>query len=356
MGAVLHPADLDAAHVVGLATCHSAEKCGEVIVASEVEYKMFKATGWSFTSDDGATPVVLQSTDGSSHVVLQRNYFDHARMTQSVVVRGPTGVNEIFVKVRREERKGGCAPSSFSLSHFLPSPPPPLTRARTHILQGSFETIAALCKPGSLPAEFATAARQHALEGCYVLALAKRLLGPSVSGSLAACEACCGDARAHAQQEGRVRRSSRVDKPPPLPFHLQPDAAHTDLQRDDIERDLDLMGLIIFRNEIREDSAPTIAKLRVSLAPHQESGVFFLRTLPRRGATQLTMRRTHSVCGKTPSTGRRHPRRDDHRRLAPVRRLHRARERHGALSDAPDSGRVRQQDGGGPVGGDDGPR
>lgn len=113
-----------------------------------------------------------------------------------------------------------------------------------------------------------------------MLALAKRLLGPSVSGSVAASRARCGDARANAQQKVRVRRSSRVDQPPPLPFHLQPDAAHTNLQRDDIERDLDLMGLIIFRNEIREDSAPTIAKLRVSLAPHREFRVCFLRTLP----------------------------------------------------------------------------
>ena len=137
MGAVLHPADLDAAHVVGLATCHSAEKCGEVIVASEVEYKMFKATGWSFTSDDGATPVVLQSTDGSSHVVLQRNDFDHERMTQSVVVRGPTGVNEIFVKVREERKKGRRLVAR--LPPFLSpvSCPRPLPRSRTQALTSS---------------------------------------------------------------------------------------------------------------------------------------------------------------------------------------------------------------------------
>jgi len=132
MGAVLHPADLDAAHVVGLATCHSAEKCGEVIVASEVEYKMFEATGWSFTSDDGATPVVLQSTDGSSHVVLQRNDFDHERMTQSVVVRGPTGVNEIFVKVREERKKGRRLRAFLLFSPPFPALAPSPAHARKH--------------------------------------------------------------------------------------------------------------------------------------------------------------------------------------------------------------------------------
>jgi E1-E2 ATPase len=85
---------------VGLATCHSAEKCADVIVASEVEFKMFEATGWLFTSADGATPVVLESPAGASYTVLQRNDFDNTRQTQSVVVQGPTGECDIFVKVR----------------------------------------------------------------------------------------------------------------------------------------------------------------------------------------------------------------------------------------------------------------
>lgn len=36
------------------------------------------------------------------------------------------------------------------------------------------------------------------------------------------------------------------------------------LDRDDMERDLTFQGLIIFRNELRDDSAATIAKLKVS--------------------------------------------------------------------------------------------
>ena len=35
------------------------------------------------------------------------------------------------------------------------------------------------------------------------------------------------------------------------------------MDRDDMERDLTFQGLIIFRNELRDDSAATIAKLKV---------------------------------------------------------------------------------------------
>lgn len=123
MGAITHPTDLDPAAVVGLATCHSAEKCGDVIVASEVEFKMFQATGWRFTSPDGAVPVVLESSDGSSHIVLQRNEFCHTRMTQSVVVKGPEGVHEIFVKVRRERGAAAATPETAATPHFFESAP-----------------------------------------------------------------------------------------------------------------------------------------------------------------------------------------------------------------------------------------
>ena len=101
---------------------------------------MFEATGWTFASGDGEVPVVLRSPSGGEYTLLQRYDFDHTRMTQSVVVRAPDGAQEIFVK-------------------------------------GSFEKIGALCRPGSLTAEHGAIARSHAMNGCYVLALASRSLG-----------------------------------------------------------------------------------------------------------------------------------------------------------------------------------
>lgn len=101
---------------------------------------MLEATGWKFASGDGEVPVVLRSPDGGLHTLVQRYDFDHTRMTQSVVVRGPGGDQTIFVK-------------------------------------GSFEKIAALCRPGSVAAGYGAIARHHAMNGCYVLALASRKLG-----------------------------------------------------------------------------------------------------------------------------------------------------------------------------------
>ena len=98
--ALVSATDAAPAALVGLATCHSAEKCADVIVASEVEFKMFQATGWRFVSADGAMPVVLQSPAGDEYTVLQRNDFDNTRQTQSVVVKGPGDRHDIFVKVR----------------------------------------------------------------------------------------------------------------------------------------------------------------------------------------------------------------------------------------------------------------
>ena len=45
------------------------------------------------------------------------------------------------------------------------------------------------------------------------------------------------------------------------------------MDRDEMERDLTFQGLIIFRNELREDSAATIAKLKVR-------AVFFVCGVP----------------------------------------------------------------------------
>ena len=143
MGPLLSAADSHSDHLVGLATCNNAEKVGDTIVANEVEFKMFQATGWKFSSSDGVSPVVLTCGEGKAHVVHQRNEFCHSRMTQSVLVEKPCGVREIFVK-------------------------------------GSFETVAAFCKPETLPADYARVAQRHALAGCYVLGLAKRVVGTQV--------------------------------------------------------------------------------------------------------------------------------------------------------------------------------
>ena len=233
MGPLLSAADSHADHLVGLATCNNAEKVGDTIVANEVEYKMFQATGWKFTSSDGVSPVVLTCGEGNAHIVHQRNDFCHSRMTQSVIVEKPCGTKEIYVK-------------------------------------GSFETVAAFCKPESLPADYASVAQRHALAGCYVLALAKRVLGTQVRRIvfLLRADKCSrglrGRRRAATHRNGtltEITSTSITSK-----FSLSPrqrSPLNMPMDRDDMERDLTFQGLIIFRNELRDDSAATIAKLKV---------------------------------------------------------------------------------------------
>ena len=179
MGPLLSAADSHADHLVGLATCNNAEKVGDMIVANEVEYKMFQATGWKFTSSDGVSPVVLTCGEGRAHVVHQRNDFCHSRMTQSVIVEKPCGVKEIYVK-------------------------------------GSFETVAAFCKQETLPADYARVAQRHALAGCYVLALAKRVLGTQVR-RIVFCYVRT-NARADCEADAALRRieTARSPKSPQL--------------------------------------------------------------------------------------------------------------------------------------------
>jgi hypothetical protein len=168
---------------------------------------MFEATGWIFASGDGEVPVVLRSPAGGQYTLLQRYNFDHTRMTQSVVVRGPDGSQDIFVK-------------------------------------GSFEKIGALCRPGSLTAEHGAIARSHAMNGCYVLALASRRAG------VAGVEVRSGEEGREEEVRGvgygRARaasdRETQLRSQPPI-FHMGPLHAApkcTALQRSGAE-ELDLL-------------------------------------------------------------------------------------------------------------------
>ena len=181
---------------------------------------MFEATGWTFASADGVVPIVVRSPTGGDYTILQRFDFDHARMTQSVVVRAPNSDQAVYVN-------------------------------------GSFEKIGALCRPASLPADYVAIAQSHAMNGCYVLALASRSLGPAgaeVRAESERREVCAvmdvGHPRAHEHTHQTRSLQDALDAWKPL-------------ARDAMEADLTFSGLIIFRNELRPDSADTIAKLKV---------------------------------------------------------------------------------------------
>ena len=119
LGKMMGVDDLHEDYHPGLATCHAAEKCGDIVVANEVELKMIEATGWRMTSPDGALPVRMESAHGKAYTVLQRQPFDHARQSQSVVAQGPGGEVEVFVKAGWGGRYGWGGRAGGCLVHWF---------------------------------------------------------------------------------------------------------------------------------------------------------------------------------------------------------------------------------------------
>jgi len=165
----------------GLATCHAVTKYENKLIGQEVEVKMFEATGWNLIEEDGQPTKV--SKNGKELKIVKRFEFDHTLMTMSVLVRDPSGRVYVFCK-------------------------------------GSAESISGRANRDSLPENYDTISKNHALEGCYVISIGFRDLGD-----------------------------------------LDDEAIHN-LTRDDTEKQLNWLGLILFRNELKPDTAKAIKELK----------------------------------------------------------------------------------------------
>ena len=170
-----------------MATCHSVAKYGDdEYVGNEVEVKMFASTGWALQQLKNEDYSVVTSPDERTSLNIVRKYpFDHARQTMSVIVEDSEGTSHVFCK-------------------------------------GSFEKIEHLCDPGSVPDDFSSTARGHALNGGYVLGFAHRILAP---GDDVIVDAIARDAV-------------------------------------EVQESFELLGLMIFRNEPKPDSRDAILLLR----------------------------------------------------------------------------------------------
>lgn len=93
---------------------------------------MFEACGWTLIQRGGEPPLVEAPSGGVRLDVMKRFEFDHTRMTMSVLVMGPDGQYYVFIK-------------------------------------GSFEAIAALSDPATVPESYIETGRNFSLDGCYVL-------------------------------------------------------------------------------------------------------------------------------------------------------------------------------------------
>lgn len=192
-----------------MATCHAVARFGEdQYVGNEVEVKMFTASGWDLLSADDVgnmNPLVkgqshddnelshslknsqkVRSPDGQTVLSIVRKFdFDHGRQTMSVII---------------EDAKGN----------------------RHAICKGSFEKVEALCVASTVPPHYRKIAKDYALNGGYVLGLAKKSVVNDASVNLET------------------------------------------LHRNDIETagSFELLGLLVFRNEPKSDSRGAIVQLR----------------------------------------------------------------------------------------------
>ena len=95
---------------------------------------------------------------------------------------------------------------------------------RTHIfVKGSFEKIKACCDPDSIPSDYDKTCENYAKEGCYVLCMAHRDIGV---------------------------------------LSHEDNMALKGWTRDEVEKDLNFVGLVMFKNKLRDDSEKAIGILK----------------------------------------------------------------------------------------------
>jgi magnesium-transporting ATPase (P-type) len=98
--------------------------------------------------------------------------------------------------------------------------------------KGSFEKVAELCNPATLPPGFLETAQRHALKGCYVLGVCHKLLTPPTAS---------------------------IDLNAPSGRALAAGVNRSELE---VPGSFTLLGLVLFRNELKPDTEQAVRALR----------------------------------------------------------------------------------------------
>ncbi|KAG1467446.1 hypothetical protein G6F56_004412 [Rhizopus delemar] len=177
---------------MGIATCHAVTKVKDQFIGNPVDIESFHSMKWELLPP--AEPEYLDTLkapspkQGKTVHVVRRFEFVHARASQSVAVLDQQ------------------------------------TRQVHVFLKGSFERIKTLSRSESVPADYDQEAARYAKEGCYVLAMAHRVLGTL-------------------DEDITIEQIKSMS-------------------RDELEQDCSFAGFILFRNMLKHDTTDAIAELK----------------------------------------------------------------------------------------------
>jgi cation-transporting ATPase 13A3/4/5 len=183
-----------------MACATSLSRLGTRLVGNEVDCKLFSATGWEL--EESAAHAEPVSADATPSVLL-RSSCGRQRMEVLRRFEFDHGL-QCMSAVARDVAGGGGDAATFDAHVFV---------------KGSYERMRALASPGSVPPDYGAVTAALAKQGAYVLALGHRLV-PGVTAS-----------------EWRS------------------------WTRSEAERDVSLLGLLVFRNELKPDTPDALAAL-----------------------------------------------------------------------------------------------
>ncbi|OZJ03044.1 hypothetical protein BZG36_03711 [Bifiguratus adelaidae] len=192
------PGDIDPLLRMGIATCHAVTKVKDQFVGNPVDIESFQAVQWRLES-----PREVAHID--TLVPPRYSAKDDAGEPQPVHI------------LKRFEFVHARASQSVAVHDTRTN--------KVHVyVKGSFERIKHIVYPSSLPADYDAVASQFAQQGCYVLSMAHRELGLL----------------------GETIQMEQIKA----------------LTRDELEAGCEFLGLVMFRNKLKEDTPDAIRELK----------------------------------------------------------------------------------------------
>uniref|UniRef100_A0AAY5KDT1 Cation-transporting P-type ATPase N-terminal domain-containing protein n=1 Tax=Esox lucius TaxID=8010 RepID=A0AAY5KDT1_ESOLU len=209
-----------------LACCHSVALLGGQPLGDPLELKMIESTGWELEEPSGDDKTLDLEFGG--HRVL-------AVMRPPFVVYGAS-INQAVALVQR-------FPFSPSLQRMSVVTVAPGGKSSLAFIKGAPEMLASLCQKESVPAQFSNTLHTFVSQGFRVLALGYK------------------------------------------PLHGQTDLSS--IKREEVERDVQFLGLLVMKNLVKKESAEVIDTLRLA----------HLRSVMVTGDNILTAVNVAQACG-----------------------------------------------------------